>query len=153
MSRASIKGSRPIHRGSPEQGPYSRASCDYIVGFGFVEISISTNPKPTIYRNLHENTDPGSKNYNQGVLNQPERRNSRKRTRRPSVEQGPLYVSYQSVITPHSIKYTHIQQRKDKRWQPGTFQGIRYRRLPLGGSVAPLLGKSARRKHAQLAMR
>ena len=30
----------------------------YIVGFGLVEIAISTNPKPTIYRNLYENTGP-----------------------------------------------------------------------------------------------
>ena len=28
----------------------------YIVGFWLVEMAISTNPKPTIYRNLHENT-------------------------------------------------------------------------------------------------
>ena len=28
----------------------------FIVGYGFVEIIISTNPKPTIYRNLYENT-------------------------------------------------------------------------------------------------
>ena len=28
----------------------------YIVGFGLVEMAISTNPKPTIYRNLCENT-------------------------------------------------------------------------------------------------
>ena len=32
----------------------------YIVGFWLVEMAISTNPKPTIYRNLYENTDPGS---------------------------------------------------------------------------------------------
>ena len=31
----------------------------YIVGFLLVEIAISTNQKPTIYRNLYENTDPG----------------------------------------------------------------------------------------------
>ena len=31
----------------------------YIVGFGLVEMAISTNPKPTIYRNLYENTGPG----------------------------------------------------------------------------------------------
>ena len=31
----------------------------YIVGFGLVEMDISTNPKPTIYRNLYENTGPG----------------------------------------------------------------------------------------------
>ena len=29
----------------------------YIVGFGLVEMAISTNPKPTIYRNLYENTE------------------------------------------------------------------------------------------------
>ena len=29
----------------------------YIVGFGLVEVATSTNPKPTIYRNLYENTD------------------------------------------------------------------------------------------------
>ena len=31
----------------------------YIVGFWLVEMAISTNPKPTIYRNLYENTDRG----------------------------------------------------------------------------------------------
>ena len=31
----------------------------YIVGFWLVEIAISTNQKPTIYRNLYENTGPG----------------------------------------------------------------------------------------------
>ena len=30
----------------------------YIVGFGLVEMAISTNPKPTIYRNVCENTAP-----------------------------------------------------------------------------------------------
>ena len=33
----------------PEQCP---------VGFGLVEMAISTNPKLTIYRNLYENTGP-----------------------------------------------------------------------------------------------
>ena len=33
----------------------------YVVGFGF----ISTSPKPTIYRNLYENTGPGH-----GFINQ-----------------------------------------------------------------------------------
>ena len=28
----------------------------YIVGFALVEMAISTNAKPTIYRNLYENT-------------------------------------------------------------------------------------------------
>ena len=31
----------------------------YIVGFWLVEMAISTNQKPTIYRNVYENTDPG----------------------------------------------------------------------------------------------
>ena len=35
----------------------------YIVGFWLVEIDISTNPKPTIYRNLYENTGPDSNWY------------------------------------------------------------------------------------------
>ena len=30
----------------------------YILGFGLVEMDISANPKPTIYRNLSENTGP-----------------------------------------------------------------------------------------------
>ena len=30
----------------------------YIVGFWLVEMAISTNQKPAIYRNLYENTDP-----------------------------------------------------------------------------------------------
>ena len=30
----------------------------YIVGFWLVEMAISTNQKPTIYRSLYENTDP-----------------------------------------------------------------------------------------------
>ena len=30
----------------------------YIVGFGLVEMAISNNPKPTIYRNVYENTGP-----------------------------------------------------------------------------------------------
>ena len=33
----------------------------YIVGFGLVEMAISTNPKPTIYRNLYENMCPSTK--------------------------------------------------------------------------------------------
>ena len=32
----------------------------YIVGFTLVEMAISTNVKPTIYRNLYENTGPAS---------------------------------------------------------------------------------------------
>ena len=30
----------------------------YNVGLGLVKMAISTNPKPTIYRNLYENTSP-----------------------------------------------------------------------------------------------
>ena len=40
-------------------GPVFSYKLRYIVGFGLVEMAISTNPKPTIYRNLYENTDPG----------------------------------------------------------------------------------------------
>ena len=36
----------------------------YIIGFRLVEIAISTNQKPTIYRNLYENTGPGIFNHN-----------------------------------------------------------------------------------------
>ena len=32
----------------------------YIVGFWLVEMAISTNQKPTIYRNLYENTGPAA---------------------------------------------------------------------------------------------
>ena len=31
----------------------------YIVGFGLIEMAISTNPKPAIYRNLYVNAGPG----------------------------------------------------------------------------------------------
>ena len=34
------------------QGPVLSYKLRYIVGFGLVEMAISTNPKPTIYRNL-----------------------------------------------------------------------------------------------------
>ena len=33
----------------------------YIVGFGLVEMAISTKPKPTIYHNLYENTSKHKK--------------------------------------------------------------------------------------------
>ena len=32
----------------------------YNVGFGLVELAISTNPKPTMCRNLYENAEPGA---------------------------------------------------------------------------------------------
>ena len=35
----------------------------YIVGFWLVEMAISTNQKPTIYRNLYENTGPVNHNH------------------------------------------------------------------------------------------
>ena len=40
-------------------GPVLSYKLRYIVGFGLVEMAISTNPKPTIYRNLYENMGPG----------------------------------------------------------------------------------------------
>ena len=39
-------------------GPVSSYKLRYTVGFWLVEMAISTNQKPTIYRNLYENTDP-----------------------------------------------------------------------------------------------
>ena len=41
-------------------GPVFSYKLRYIVGFWLVEMAISTNQKPTIYRNLYENTGPGS---------------------------------------------------------------------------------------------
>ena len=40
-------------------GPVFSYKLRYIVGFWLVEMAISTNQKPTIYRNLYENTAPG----------------------------------------------------------------------------------------------
>ena len=50
-----IAGSHVYHW-SP--GPVVSYKLRYIVGFWLVEMAISTNQKPTIYRNLYENTDP-----------------------------------------------------------------------------------------------
>ena len=36
-------------------GPVFTYKLQYIVGFGLVEMATSTNPNPTIYRNLYEN--------------------------------------------------------------------------------------------------
>ena len=40
-------------------GPVFSYKLRYIVGFRLVEMDISTNQKPTIYRNLYENVEPG----------------------------------------------------------------------------------------------
>ena len=40
-------------------GPVCAYKLRYIVGFWLVEMAISTNQNPTIYRNLYENTAPG----------------------------------------------------------------------------------------------
>ena len=40
-------------------GPVLSYKLRYSVGFWLVEMVISTNQKPTIYRNLYENTEPG----------------------------------------------------------------------------------------------
>ena len=39
-----------------QAGPVFSYKLRYIVGFWLVEMAISTNQKPTIYRNLYENT-------------------------------------------------------------------------------------------------
>ena len=41
-------------------GPVFSYKLRYIVGFWLVEMVISTNQNPTIYRNLYENTGPGT---------------------------------------------------------------------------------------------
>ena len=40
-------------------GPVFSYELRYIVGFWLVEMVITTNEKPTIYRNLYEYTGPG----------------------------------------------------------------------------------------------
>ena len=40
-------------------GPVFSYKLRYIVGFWLVEMAISTNQKPMIYRNLYDNTGPG----------------------------------------------------------------------------------------------
>ena len=42
-----------------ESGPVFSYKLRYIVGFWLVEMAISTNQKPTIYRDWYENTAPG----------------------------------------------------------------------------------------------
>ena len=44
---------------SGRPGPVFSYKLRYIVGFWLVGMAISTNQKPTIYRNLYENTGPG----------------------------------------------------------------------------------------------
>ena len=39
-------------------GPVLSYKLWYKVGFGLVKMAISTNPKPTTYRNLYNNTGP-----------------------------------------------------------------------------------------------
>ena len=41
-------------------GPVFSYKLRHIVGFWLVEMAISTNQKPTIYRNLYENTGPAN---------------------------------------------------------------------------------------------
>ena len=73
LDRANLTASAPARQDlaqstAPTREPlrfyYSGAVFSYklrcIVGFGLVEMTISTNPKPTIYRNLYENTGPVS---------------------------------------------------------------------------------------------
>ena len=43
----------------------------YIVGLGLVEMVISTNPKPTIYGNLYENTGPDIGTWIQNATRNP----------------------------------------------------------------------------------
>ena len=52
-------GASRHHAVSCASGPVFSYKLRIIVGFWLVEMAISTNQKPTIYRNLYENTDPG----------------------------------------------------------------------------------------------
>ena len=45
-------------------GPVFSYKLRYIVGFWLVEMAISTNQKPTIYRNLYKNTGPANLKLN-----------------------------------------------------------------------------------------
>ena len=47
-----------IQQSRTDPGPVFSYKLRYIVGFWLVEMSISTNQNPTIYRTLYENTAP-----------------------------------------------------------------------------------------------
>ena len=47
---------------APVSWPVFSYKSRYNVGFGLVEMAISTNPKPTIYRNVYENSIIYTKN-------------------------------------------------------------------------------------------
>ena len=49
---------RTIIAGFKSPGSVFSYKLRYIVGFWLAEMAISTNQKPTIYRNLYENKDP-----------------------------------------------------------------------------------------------
>ena len=53
-----LKKGQWLHIESCTSGPVFSYKLRYIVGFWLVEMAISTNQKPTIYRNLYENTGP-----------------------------------------------------------------------------------------------
>ena len=46
------------HHTTNEPGPVFSYKLRYIVGFWLIETAVSTNQKPTMYRNLYENTGP-----------------------------------------------------------------------------------------------
>ena len=50
-------------------GPVFSYKLRYVAGFWLVEIAISTNQKPAIYRNVYQNTGPGRKGlYKQTII-------------------------------------------------------------------------------------
>ena len=57
--KISSRSAKPPLESMP--GPIFSYKLRYIVGFWLVEMAISTNQKPTIYRKLYENTGPDSK--------------------------------------------------------------------------------------------
>ena len=58
VSRGLIIYKHYLYSGDITSGPVFSYKLRYIVGFWLVEMAISTNQKPTIYRNLYENTAP-----------------------------------------------------------------------------------------------
>ena len=77
----------------------------YIVGFWLVEMTISTNQKPTIYRNLYENTDSAGPPEN---------------NIRPSraATYGIIRKSRPLLVVCHLSHHETINKNNRKNWRP-----------------------------------
>ena len=58
MSRGGTSLNIETHSTHTLPGPVFSYKLRYIVGHGLVQMAISTNPEPTIYRNVYENGAP-----------------------------------------------------------------------------------------------